>query len=224
MDYKIDEWNNSYEVGDNILFYPHEEIIRFVSRYIRKRVDIQRYIKIRQFERALDFGCGFGRHMKYLDEMGFDVEGFDLSEVAVNKGKEWFKALNKEYLANKIRVANIMELPYESNSFDFAVSHGVLDSMEFSIAFKGIQEIARVMRHDGLMYFDVIWSDNGKAYEEEVNNRKLEQGTIQSYYDSEKLMSLVERNFKIVKLEIITREDLYGACINKRAHVICKKN
>ncbi len=31
------QWNQSYCRGGNICFYPNEEIIRFVNKYVRKR-------------------------------------------------------------------------------------------------------------------------------------------------------------------------------------------
>lgn len=34
------KWNQAYDRGGNICFYPHEEIIRFVNRYVRKREGI----------------------------------------------------------------------------------------------------------------------------------------------------------------------------------------
>ena len=33
-----EEWESSYGSGDNMVFYPHEEVIRFVSRFIKKRL------------------------------------------------------------------------------------------------------------------------------------------------------------------------------------------
>lgn len=43
MDNNRAEWNSSYENRDNFVFYPHEEIIRFVSKYIRKRVGLDEF-------------------------------------------------------------------------------------------------------------------------------------------------------------------------------------
>ncbi len=40
---KATEWNLSYQQGDNFVFYPHEEIIRFFARYIVKRTGIAAY-------------------------------------------------------------------------------------------------------------------------------------------------------------------------------------
>ena len=37
-------WEKSYLRGDNHVFYPHEEVIRFVSKYIRKRVGFNEFL------------------------------------------------------------------------------------------------------------------------------------------------------------------------------------
>ena len=33
-------WNDAYENRGNILFYPHEEIVRFINKFIRKRTGV----------------------------------------------------------------------------------------------------------------------------------------------------------------------------------------
>ncbi len=35
MDNQKYEWDKSYQNLDNFVFYPHEEVIRFVSKFIR---------------------------------------------------------------------------------------------------------------------------------------------------------------------------------------------
>ena len=66
------KWNQAYDRGGNICFYPHEEIIRFVNRYVRKRegIDVFRNVmNLPQTEwesfKSLDLGCGIGRHVKF---------------------------------------------------------------------------------------------------------------------------------------------------------------
>jgi hypothetical protein len=36
--HKIEEWDESYKRGDNYVWYPHEEIIRFISNYVKKGI------------------------------------------------------------------------------------------------------------------------------------------------------------------------------------------
>lgn len=66
MDNKINEWNSSYLNRDNFLFYPHEEVIRFFSKYIIKRIGLNEFYKVSNIHRKpkiLDIGCGIGRHI-----------------------------------------------------------------------------------------------------------------------------------------------------------------
>lgn len=56
MDLKKDNWNNSYKNRDNFIFYPHEEIIRFVSKYIRKRIGIDEFMDLNSMNKCLDLG------------------------------------------------------------------------------------------------------------------------------------------------------------------------
>ncbi len=39
MDYKK-IWDKSYENKDNYLFYPNEEVIRFLNKYIERRTNL----------------------------------------------------------------------------------------------------------------------------------------------------------------------------------------
>ena len=77
-----DIWNKAYERRGNILFYPHEEIVRFVNKYVRKRVGITEFTNILPLTdcewknfRSVDIGCGIGRHIKFLDEFGLNPYG-----------------------------------------------------------------------------------------------------------------------------------------------------
>lgn len=88
-------WNEAYDRGGNIVFYPHEEIIRFVNRYVKKRAGIKEFIPImdmlseQEYQFAsLDLGCGIGRHVKFLDEFGLNPYGIDLSGTAINIGMD----------------------------------------------------------------------------------------------------------------------------------------
>lgn len=50
-DVKKDKWDAIYKNKDNFVFYLHEEVIRFVSKYIRKRVGDKNYIDKKDFEK-----------------------------------------------------------------------------------------------------------------------------------------------------------------------------
>jgi SAM-dependent methyltransferase len=47
---------------------------------------ISRYVK---GKKAIDFGCGTGRSTRFLQKMGFDVVGIDISQDMINKAKDF---------------------------------------------------------------------------------------------------------------------------------------
>ena len=139
METKKEEWEQSYKKKDNYIFYPHEEIIRFISKYIRKQIGFKEFIDKKEYyenPKVLDFGCGIGRHVVLLNDFDITPYGFDLSETAIKEAHENLKKRNLGYLCKNVITSDIRELPYPNNFFDFMLSHGVLDSMPFEIAKK----------------------------------------------------------------------------------------
>jgi hypothetical protein len=49
-DNQMQEWDSAYQNKDNFVFYPHEEIIRFVSKFIRKRTGRNEFINVHNAE------------------------------------------------------------------------------------------------------------------------------------------------------------------------------
>lgn len=227
MNYSEKEWNGSYKNKDNFLFYPNEEVVRFISKYIKKKIGYNEYIIKRDVSTCLDLGCGIGRHVLYLDELGLDVYGIDISEEAIKFANKYFDNLGKEYLRKKLTVGSINKLPYLDTFFDFAVSHGVLDSMYFDLAKEGINEIHRVLRDDGLLYIDLISGDDYnhfKEYEgEEVVSIAHEKGTIQSYFNWRKINLLLQSKFEILDCILVQRESIISPIKNSRYHIVAKK-
>lgn len=226
---KINEWDNSYQKKDNFIFFPNEEVIRFVSKYIKKRVGFNDFINQSENSynaKVLDFGCGMGRHIKLLDEFELNGYGFDLSEEAIKNAKVIFKQQNLEKLSDKIIIASITNLPYQDNFFDFMLSHGVLDSMPFNIAKEGIKELHRCCKPLGKIYFDLIsdidssFIDN--CYDKEVQDNH-EKGTIQSYYDENRINELIKDLFKIKELKLNINKNLLTRQQSARYSVIVEK-
>lgn len=228
MELKVDEWNESYKRGDNFVFYPHEDIIRFISKYIKKRIGYDSYVNVKEYTtipKVLDFGCGIGRHVKLLDEFCLDAYGFDLSDEAIQNAKELYEKQNLNHLVNKVIVANIINLPYKSNNFDFMLSHGVLDSMPYDIAKSGLKELHRCLKKDGYMYFDLISSEDSSFngnYNRLVKDSH-EQGTIQSYYDMNMITSLINDLFVIDEIILNNKINVKTNHTISRYHIVVKK-
>ncbi len=51
--------------------------------------NLTKYLNLSEDSRVLDLACGKGRHSKYLNQLGFDVTGVDLSENSINFAKQF---------------------------------------------------------------------------------------------------------------------------------------
>jgi ubiquinone/menaquinone biosynthesis C-methylase UbiE len=229
MNTQIEEWNESYRNRDNFVFYPHEQIIRFVSKYVRKRIGLDEFrdvVPCGTPPTVLDLGCGIGRHIVYCHEMGLDPHGIDLSSSAIGVARDWAAGRGVTATETKILQGDIRHLPWADGYFDFAVSHGVLDSMQFEIARDACREMQRVLKKGGLFYCDMIsGNDSSHAREfegEEIVSTAHEKGTIQFYYSFSKILALIDGFLEIVECKLIRDEDVLSGCFGSRYHLVLK--
>jgi ubiquinone/menaquinone biosynthesis C-methylase UbiE len=208
---KKEEWDKSYNREENFIFYPKEEIVKFLNRFVRKKTSVDAFrdlIHLSEEPKALDLGCGIGRQTILLKEFGFDAYGVDISEIAIAKAKALSKTFGYDLDNNFIQLQKL-ELPFEDNFLDIAISDSVLDSMEFSFAKSYINELNRTVKH--LVYINIISSDSieSKSAMDQIVETNYEQGTIQSYYDEERINTLIsESDFEIVQLCIAITQNV----------------
>ena len=226
MNYKL-EWDNSYRNRDNFVFYPNEEIIRFTAKYIAKRVGLEEIeYRIDGHQKVLDLGCGIGRHLVFLEKLGVESYGIDLSENAVKEAKKWLQQEGILKSESHIYQGSATELPWKDCYFQYIISHGVLDSMPKETAKQVIKEAHRVVGKDGLFYCDLIGgnTDNGSDYDdEEIVTTAHENGTIQSYFTISKIREMFGEYFTIEECKLIKYEDCLRNTYHSRYHIVFKK-
>ena len=131
------------------------------------------------------------------------------------------------HLIKKVIVSDIRNLPYESNFFNYMLSHGVLDSMNYKIAKKGILELHRVLCNEGIIFFDVIStldsSFNNYSSMDQIVSTIHEKGTVQSYYNLEKINELLNDKFEILELYENSRIDHLNDSLSNRINIIAQK-
>ena len=225
MNNRQDQWESSYKNQDNFMFYPDDEVIRFVSKYIRKKIGPSEFVDLSQTattDRILDLGCGIGRHVIFLSEMGLDGYGIDLSKTAVQTAVK-----RAPHLGKKIIHGDAIRLPWDDKYFQFAISHGTLDSMTFPMAQNVCLELSRVMVPGGLYYCDLISGDDSfharEYHGEETVNTRHEQGTIQSYFNIEKINKMIGDLFFIEECLLIKKYNIFSGDFLARYHVVFRK-
>ncbi len=221
-------WNNSYKNKDNYLFVPNEEVVRFISKYVKKRIGINKFenIDTKNNNKILDFGCGIGRHIIYGLEMGLDMYGFDLSDVAIKECLNWAAAKNIKISNDKVLSSEANNLPWDNDFFQYAISHAVLDSMTYAAARQGCIELHRILAKNGLFYCDLISGDDSNHSVdfagEEIIETKHEYNTTQNYYNYEKICLLIKDLFTIESIELIRKKNMISEKYFSRFHLVLK--
>ena len=207
------EWDESYNHFDNYIFYPKEEVVKFLNRFVRRKIgdnSFQDASLINDVDggivRGLDYGCGIGRMTMLMHEFNIDSFGVDISKSAIQKAKELFPILSKNFT-----VVDGESLPYEDSYFDISICESVIDSMHFTVAKKVIKELDRVTNK--LTFISFISGDDSEHFREfsgeEFVQTKHEQNTIQSWFNWSKINELISNtNYKIKWANLITEESL----------------
>ncbi|RDU60820.1 class I SAM-dependent methyltransferase [Helicobacter marmotae] len=178
--------------------------------------------------RGLDFGCGIGRQSILMSEFKIQSFGIDIAQNALTQAK----ALAKKHNANvDFRLYDGQHIPFEDEFFDFTLSYGVLDSLPFSLAQSLMKEIARVSKtyffcsligEQSTSGFSNIHTQsfNGEIEVQEAHER----GTIQSFFDYEKILKLFSNtSFEIISLELKSYLDILKNTTQSRYYIVCKK-
>jgi SAM-dependent methyltransferase len=119
--------------------------------------------------RILDAGCGSGRNMVELARLG-EVTGVELSEASV--------VLARERGVGEVLEGSVLDMPFEANSFELAVSLDVIEHLEDDLG--ALRELRRVLAPGGALLVTVpayewLWSahDELNQHHRRYNRRAL---------------------------------------------------
>lgn len=194
-----------HELGGEVENPPAQEVVKFVEQY-RDRLGLK----------ILDVGSGAGRNLVYLARQGFEATGIDISKKGVELTKQ---QVQQEKLKGSVVVGDIQKLPFKDASFDSAISRRVLDYNNSAGVETKMQEMARVIRSNGLLFLtvrsvhqpakqnEVFIEENqwhGKTY---TVNSGSEQGAFQHYFTEDEVRDFAKSTGFVVEelREIIAR-------------------
>lgn len=209
------EWEDSYLREENHIFYPKEQCVKFLSRYVGKRQNLNHityHHDVFQNSKALDFGCGIGIQTKLLEDFGLCSYGVDISSQALKTASQ----LNPHLKENFLQIDGDGSIGFKDNFFSVAIAESVLDSMHFEIAKKSLESLDRVV--NGLVFISLIGAElSNQNNLEEIVSTLHESGTVQSYYNDEKINFLLENtNLRILSRYTISEYN----DLNKKIHDI----
>ena len=112
--------------------------------------------------KCLDLGCGIGQYSKELMDYGYEVTSADISDIALEKVKE--------FNDNIIKLDMKEELPFSDCSFDLVFANLSIHYFSDEDTKKLMLEIKRVLKENGLF----IGSVNGIQGYENIKDTAVE--------------------------------------------------
>ena len=125
--------------------------LKQMPRRLRKNaqfvVDALPDLKSHKFKKALDLGCGTGRHCVLLASNGFEVIGLDISKNALKMGK---KLVQRDKLKNVALVcATMTNLPLKDCCLDAVISVSVIHHAFIKDIMATADEVFRILGKNG---------------------------------------------------------------------------
>lgn len=229
MDLRVSKWDESYGRGENFIFYPKEEVVKFLNRFVRKKIGPDTFRDILDFGktvRGLDYGCGIGTTAILMQDFGIEGYGTDISVKAIQTAKDNARSKGLPEMGDRFKVSDGLTIPFESDFFDLTICDSVLDSMPFEVAIRNAKEICRVTRK--LLFVSVISGDGAGHYREfhgeETVTGQHEEGTCQSYFNWAKVLELAKfAKTRVIWAHLITAESVISPYKNGRYFVVLEK-
>jgi SAM-dependent methyltransferase len=189
----MEAWDNHYTREKSKLNYPDEYLVRMLSKEIRENQTLQN-------GKALDLGCGSGRHLKLLNDFNFNsVIGADLS----------FHAL--KFCDGMLMVCDNIKLPIKNESIDIIIAWGSLHYNYKSETPKMITEILRILKKSGIFLGTLrssrdTYLKKGTNLGNDVWQTSLTdiEGSISAFFCEEEINSIFSQ-FETVQLGLSER-------------------
>jgi SAM-dependent methyltransferase len=159
--------------------------------------------------RALDLGCGSGRHLPVLAGRGLHPFGLDRSAAALDKSRRFAEVA-------PLAQATVGRLPFADKTFDLVVAWGVLFHLSTDQLLRALGDIRRVLSAGGTAILHALdpsdWRRDpnaGPAHRREIAGR-ASAGVADRFYTTEEIAAMLAPHFDVLSRELVhTRHD-YG--------------
>ena len=229
IDNQMRSWDNAWASEGVNSWYPDEQVVRFMAANFVRRVGVAgaelSYKNLGSELRGLDLGCGNGRHMITMSEMGINAYGVDLSKIAVDTANDWLAFRN---FPQNAMTSSLTKLPFSDNYFDLGICHGVLDHMLAETRLASLVEIRRVMKPGAKLFLSLISvNDSACGSGNQLDHMTweveegFEKGIPQAFFDMEELGKCLE-DFVILSIVEVSNNTIFGrSLIGTDKHYTC---
>lgn len=101
--------------------------------------------------KILDLACGRGRHSRYLNSLGYDVSGADLSKASIDWAKQ-FENENLHFLVHDMR--NVIQGAHFNCIFNLFTSFGYFSDKKENLAV--LASVHKMLQDDGCFVIDFL--------------------------------------------------------------------
>lgn len=145
--------------------------------------------------KVLDLGIGEGRNALFFAKKGYEVEGFDMSQTAVDRCIERAKSSNLKLSA---KVTDLKEVTLPKEEYSLIIAAWMLNFLKKAEAERIALEMKKGLKREGIVYVGTF-SMHNPGYEKASKNLEvIEESTFYSrkrdllvhYFTREELLSI----------------------------------
>lgn len=134
------------------------------------------HLKIQKGSKIIDLACGKGRHSVFLNQMGYEVLGLDLSQQSIDHNKK-FENPDLKFEVHDMREEIYGQLSSQKVDavFNLFTSFGYFEDEKDDQ--KVFQSISNILKDDGYFVLDFLntkWVENTLIKEEKISKGGIE--------------------------------------------------
>ncbi len=217
-------WDKEYSIGGNFSLSdrPSEDLVKF-TRWLERNYGRQ---FLNPMTNILDIGSGNGRNLIFLSKnFGCRGEGYDISEVAVKKAKEFAKGLPVNFFVRSMEEDIDRPAEHFDMALDMMASHYLVEEKRKNLA----EKIAFYLKSGGWLLLKTFLLD------EDINAKRMIRespageknsyihptiGVLEHVYTEEEIKEIYGLHFDIKKVEKTGKHLIRGRAGKRRSIIV----